>query len=77
MTILLDVIYYVVYQYIFETVRTHTTQKYIFSCGLNVILDRSGHSTVEIICFFIVSGLKYHSIHVPHGTNLFLYVTAE
>jgi hypothetical protein len=39
----------------FETLRTHTTQKNIYSCGLNVLLDRSGHSTVEIICFFIMS----------------------
>jgi hypothetical protein len=54
----------VVYQSIyFETVRTHTTQKNIYSCGLNVLLGRSGQSTVEIMCFFIMSGLKYHNLY--------------
>jgi hypothetical protein len=47
----------------FKTIRTHTTQKNIYSCGLNVLLDCSGHSTVEIICFFIMSVLKYHNIY--------------
>jgi hypothetical protein len=37
----------------------HYTEN-IYSCGLNVLLDPSGHSIVEIICFFIMSGLKYH-----------------
>jgi hypothetical protein len=31
---------------------------------LNVVLDRSGHGTVEIICFFIMSGLKYHNLYM-------------
>jgi hypothetical protein len=31
---------------------------------MNVLLDRSGHSTVEIICFFIMSGLKYHNLYM-------------
>jgi hypothetical protein len=30
----------------------------MLSCGLNVLLDRSGHSTEEIVCFFIMSGPK-------------------
>jgi hypothetical protein len=36
----------------------HYTEN-IYSCGLNVLLDRSGHSTVEIICFFIII------LHIP------------
>jgi hypothetical protein len=41
----------------------HYTEN-IYSCGLNVLLDRSGHSTVEIIYFFIMSGLKYHNLYM-------------
>jgi hypothetical protein len=41
----------------------HYTEN-IYSCGLNVLLDRSGHSTGEIICFFIMSGLKYHNLYM-------------
>jgi hypothetical protein len=41
----------------------HYTEN-IYSCGLNVLLDRSGHSTVEIISFFIMSGLKYHNLYM-------------
>jgi hypothetical protein len=41
----------------------HYTEN-IYSCGLNVLLDRSGHSTAEIICFFIMSGLKYHNLYM-------------
>jgi hypothetical protein len=41
----------------------HYTEN-IYSCGLNVLLYRSVHSTVEIICFFIMSGLKYHNLYM-------------
>jgi hypothetical protein len=41
----------------------HYTEN-IYSFGLNVLLDRSGHSTVEIICFFIMSALKYHNLYM-------------
>jgi hypothetical protein len=41
----------------------HYTEN-IYSGGLNVLLGRSGHSTVEINCFFTMSGLKYHNLYM-------------
>jgi hypothetical protein len=40
----------------------HYTEN-MYSCGLNVLLDRSGHSTVEIVCFFIACHIVIIACH--------------
>jgi hypothetical protein len=42
----------------FRNVKNPHYTENMLSCGLNVLLDRFGHSTVEIVCFFIMSGPK-------------------
>jgi hypothetical protein len=46
----------------FRNVKNPHYTENMFSSGLNILLDCSGHSTVEKVCFFIMSGLKYHSL---------------
>jgi hypothetical protein len=46
----------------FRNVKNPHYTENMFCCGLNVLLDCSGHSTVVIVFAFIVSGLKYHSL---------------